>query len=195
MIAKSRIRIPIFGWAVLLLLPIGLFVPWVFVLLAPALFLAGIFGIGWAGFSHMWEEKAPEGPVDVLMLEGFEEAPTAEIAVRRELDALFEETPASEDPVACACIKKDAGRYVGVLRTRTHHGHTAEQFFGASPEDVGQQIGDKIAVYRASSPERTPEAEVCGECDSASCPMGRKSVFYVHRDDFGRPRARLDDVA
>lgn len=188
---RTRPSLPALAVLLLFLAPLALITPWVLVFVAPvALGAALVFGLPTLGLRPVVKPEEPEQKVDLLCLEGLEEHPELAEGLERELSALWADVPEHEDPAACACVKAHGDGYVGVLRMRSTRGHSYTELNGASPEEVGEKLVQEVASYRTKFPILKPEPEGHPVCTSASCHLGRASMFYIDRDKYGRPRSR-----
>lgn len=186
----SKPTLPAIAVVLIILAPLALVAPWAFVLAAPvALVLMFVVGVPTLAARELTTEAAPEG-VELMCLEGLEESPEVAERIRGELATLFKETPAANDPVACACVTREGDHYLGVLRLRTTEGHAYAQVQGTTAAEAGDRMAATIHGYQSKFPVLQPEPVSYQECQNDCCHLGRKSIFYIDRDKFGRPRAR-----
>lgn|GEM_PF-3270886 len=174
----------------LVLSPLALITPWVFVLVAPfALVAMLVFGVPSLAAREVIKEKTPEGP-ELMCLEGLQDEPEVAERIRAELQVLFKDTPAANDPVACACVKREGDHWLGVLRMRTTEGHSYAQMEGATAAEAGTKMAETLHGYQAKFPILQPEPVSYQECQNDCCHLGRQSIFYIDRDKYGRSKAR-----
>ncbi|MCB9736027.1 MAG: hypothetical protein H6745_25860 [Deltaproteobacteria bacterium] len=190
MLAAARDRMPRKFAILLVLAPFVLVAPFAIVLASPVLGVLAVAALAFAVAHLAWREKEPDGPVDVLELAGLEHEPELETALRADLDVAFARTPREADPAACFCLKHaHGGGLVGTLRTRTLEGHTCETYSGATAAEVVGQARADLARYAEDPPARVRAVPETAICTCESCHLGRRSPFYIDRDDHGRPRA------
>lgn len=185
----TKPSLPAAAVVLIILAPLALITPWVFVLAAPfALVALFVFGVPSFAAREAIVEKPAEG-VEVMCLEGLEKNPEVAERIRGEINTLFAATPAEKDPVACACVKQEGEQWLGVLRMRTTDGHAYVQVEGTTAEEAGGRMAETLQGYQKRFPVLQPEPVSYQECQNDCCHLGRKSMFYIDRDKFGRPGA------
>jgi len=187
-VTLSKPSLPAAVVVLLILSPLALITPWIFVLVAPFALVAMIFiGVPSLAAREATTEKAAEG-VELMCLIGLGEEPKVVEQIQTELNAVWAAAPAAKDPVACACVRKEGDHYLGVLRMRTTDGHSYVQTEGATAAEAGTKLAEALQTYQKKLPKMLPEPPSYLECQADSCHLGRKSIFFIDRDKFGRPQ-------
>ena len=183
----TKPSLPALAVVLLFLTPLMLIAPWVFLLAAPVVMVVLlVFGVPSLAAREVIAEKASEG-VEVMCLDGLEKNPEIAARIRGEINTLFADSPPEKDPVACACVNQEGEQWLGVLRMRTTDGHSYTQVEGATAAEAGDRMAEAIKGYQRRFPVLQPEPVSYQECKNDCCHLGRKSIFYIDRDKFGRP--------